>query len=122
VAGVHVLELARREIEAGGEHGHEHGALVVARELPVHARDGLGDRRRSRSDGAEKGLGHRHEERCADALARHVAHQQPDLERSIGRTGLLAMKPILRQDARALWQVYLLEEAGRAGSKDPGPR
>ena len=38
------------------------------------------------------------------------------LERSIGRTGLLAMKPILRQDARALWQVYLLEEAGRAGS------
>lgn len=44
------------------------------------------------------------------------------LERSIGRTGLLAMKPILRQDARALWQVYLLEEAGRAGSRAPGPR
>jgi len=44
------------------------------------------------------------------------------LERSIGRTGLLAMKPILRQDARALWQVYLLEEAGRTGSKAPGPR
>lgn len=43
------------------------------------------------------------------------------LERSIGRTGLLAMKPILRQDARALWQVYLLEEAGRAGSRTPGP-
>ncbi len=43
------------------------------------------------------------------------------LERSIGRTGLLAMKPIVRQDARALWQVYLLEEAGRAG-KAPGPR
>jgi hypothetical protein len=34
------------------------------------------------------------------------------LERSIGRTGLLAMSPILRQDTRALWQVYLLEEAG----------
>lgn len=44
------------------------------------------------------------------------------LERSIGRTGLLAMKPVVRQDARALWQVYLLEEAGRAGSKAPGPR
>jgi len=44
------------------------------------------------------------------------------LERSIGRTGLLAMKPIVRHDARALWQVYLLEEAGRAGSKAPGPR
>jgi RsiW-degrading membrane proteinase PrsW (M82 family) len=37
------------------------------------------------------------------------------LERSIGRTGLLAMKPITRQDARALWQVHLLEQAG-AGS------
>ena len=34
------------------------------------------------------------------------------LERSIGRTGLLAMSPIRRQDTRALWQVYLLEEAG----------
>jgi len=44
------------------------------------------------------------------------------LERSIGRTGLLAMKPILRQDARALWQVYLLEEARRSGSRGPGPR
>jgi hypothetical protein len=44
------------------------------------------------------------------------------LERSIGRTGLLAMKPIMRQDARALWQVYLLEEAGRSVSRGPGPR
>jgi RsiW-degrading membrane proteinase PrsW (M82 family) len=34
------------------------------------------------------------------------------LERSIGRTGLLAMQPITRQDTRALWQVYLLEQAG----------
>ena len=41
------------------------------------------------------------------------------LEHSIGRTGLLAMKPVVRYDARALWQVYLLEEAGRAGSKAP---
>jgi RsiW-degrading membrane proteinase PrsW (M82 family) len=36
------------------------------------------------------------------------------LEASIGRTGLLALKPVLRQDARSLWQVYLLEEAGRS--------
>ena len=34
------------------------------------------------------------------------------LERSIGRTGLLAMSPIRRQDTRALWHVYLLERAG----------
>ena len=34
------------------------------------------------------------------------------LERSIGRTGLIAMQPITRRDARALWQVYLLEQAG----------
>ena len=33
-------------------------------------------------------------------------------ERSIGRTGLLALKPVLPQTARDLWQVYLLEEAG----------
>ncbi len=34
------------------------------------------------------------------------------LEASIGRTGLLALKPLLRQGARDLWQVYLLEESG----------
>jgi len=34
------------------------------------------------------------------------------LERSIGRTGLIAMQPITRRDTRALWQVYLLEQAG----------
>jgi len=34
------------------------------------------------------------------------------LEASIGRTGLLALKPLLRQGARDLWQVYFLEEAG----------
>jgi protease PrsW len=34
------------------------------------------------------------------------------LEQSIGHTGLLAMKPIRRRDTRALWQVYLLEQAG----------
>jgi RsiW-degrading membrane proteinase PrsW (M82 family) len=36
------------------------------------------------------------------------------LERSIGRTGLLALKPVLRRSARDLWQVYFLEESGRA--------
>jgi len=39
------------------------------------------------------------------------------LERSIGRTGLLAMKPIVRHDARAVWQVRLLEEAGRVSRR-----
>jgi hypothetical protein len=34
------------------------------------------------------------------------------LERSIGPTGLLALKPLLRRSARDLWQVYFLEEAG----------
>jgi protease PrsW len=34
------------------------------------------------------------------------------LERSIGRTGLLALAPILRRSSRDVWQVYLLEEAG----------
>jgi protease PrsW len=31
------------------------------------------------------------------------------LEAAIGRTGLLAMKPILRRTSRELWHVYLLE-------------
>jgi RsiW-degrading membrane proteinase PrsW (M82 family) len=35
------------------------------------------------------------------------------LEQSIGRTGLLALKPVVRQSARDLWQVYFLEEAGK---------
>ncbi len=43
------------------------------------------------------------------------------LEASIGRTGLLALKPVLRQRARDLWQVYLLEEAGGV-SPAPGSR
>ena len=37
------------------------------------------------------------------------------LERSIGRTGLLALKPVLRRSARDLWQVYFLEESGGGG-------
>jgi RsiW-degrading membrane proteinase PrsW (M82 family) len=44
------------------------------------------------------------------------------LERSVGPTGLLAMKPIMRHDARALWQLYLLEQAGRSGIRPPAPR
>jgi protease PrsW len=36
------------------------------------------------------------------------------LERSIGRTGLLALEPLLRRDARDLWQVYILEEGVRS--------
>jgi RsiW-degrading membrane proteinase PrsW (M82 family) len=44
------------------------------------------------------------------------------LEKSIGRTGLLALKPVLRQNARDLWQVYFLEEAGGGGGKLPAPR
>lgn len=43
------------------------------------------------------------------------------LERTIGRTGLLAMKPLERRDARALWQVFLLEDARRAGGRSPRP-
>lgn len=35
------------------------------------------------------------------------------LERSIGRTGLLALKPVVRRSARDLWQLYFLEETGR---------
>ena len=34
------------------------------------------------------------------------------LESSIGRTGRLALKPLLRESARGAWQVFLLEEAG----------
>lgn len=37
------------------------------------------------------------------------------LEGSIGRTGLLALKPLLRESARDAWQVFLLEEAGERG-------
>ena len=43
------------------------------------------------------------------------------LETSIGRTGLLALKPVLRQSARDLWQVYFLEESGGGGRRSPAP-
>jgi protease PrsW len=33
------------------------------------------------------------------------------LERSVGATGLLAMKPIQRNSSRALWQIYVLGES-----------
>jgi protease PrsW len=39
------------------------------------------------------------------------------LERTIGRTGLLALKPLLRQSAQDLWQIYLLTEAGGGGGR-----
>ena len=44
------------------------------------------------------------------------------LEKSIGRTGLLALKPVLRESARDVWQVYFLEEAGGGGGRPPAPR
>jgi RsiW-degrading membrane proteinase PrsW (M82 family) len=44
------------------------------------------------------------------------------LERSIGRTGLLALSPLLRRSARDLWQVYFLEEASGGGGSSPAPR
>jgi hypothetical protein len=33
------------------------------------------------------------------------------LERSIGRTGLLALKPVLSRNSRDLWELYVLEQA-----------
>jgi len=45
------------------------------------------------------------------------------LERAIGPTGLLAMKPIQRTSSRDLWQVHLLAEASASSpaSTSPGP-
>jgi RsiW-degrading membrane proteinase PrsW (M82 family) len=40
------------------------------------------------------------------------------LERSIGRTGLLALKPIVARSSRDLWELYLLEQA--SGDRAPG--
>jgi RsiW-degrading membrane proteinase PrsW (M82 family) len=43
------------------------------------------------------------------------------LERSIGRTGLLALSPILRRSARDLWQLHLLEQEQGGGASAPAP-
>jgi RsiW-degrading membrane proteinase PrsW (M82 family) len=37
------------------------------------------------------------------------------LQGQIGRTGLMAMRPILSLNSRDVWQLSMLEEAGRAG-------
>ena len=39
------------------------------------------------------------------------------LERSIGRTGLLALKPVLSRNSRDLWELYVLEQASAAGGR-----
>jgi protease PrsW len=44
------------------------------------------------------------------------------LERTIGRTGLLALKPLLRQSAQDLWQIYLLTEAGGGSGRAAATR
>lgn len=44
------------------------------------------------------------------------------LQGQIGRTGLLAMKPILTLNARDVWQLSMMEEAGRASSSSPANR
>jgi RsiW-degrading membrane proteinase PrsW (M82 family) len=41
------------------------------------------------------------------------------LERAIGPTGLLAMKPIRRQSSRDLWQLQVLADAGAQESRRP---
>ena len=37
------------------------------------------------------------------------------LQGQIGRTGLIAMRPILSLNSRDVWQLSMMEEAGRAG-------
>jgi RsiW-degrading membrane proteinase PrsW (M82 family) len=44
------------------------------------------------------------------------------LERAIGRTGLLALKPLLRRSAQDLWQIYMLSEAGGGGRRPAASR
>ena len=45
-----------------------------------------------------------------DPDVRDMLEELRYLERSIGRTGQLAMKPFLRLSSRDLWQLYMLEE------------
>jgi RsiW-degrading membrane proteinase PrsW (M82 family) len=44
------------------------------------------------------------------------------LEKSVGPTGLLAAKPILRRSSRDLWQLYVLEQAGARAPRTPAAR
>jgi hypothetical protein len=39
------------------------------------------------------------------------------LERSIGRTGLLALQPMLGTSSRDLWQIHMLVLAGAGGAR-----
>jgi RsiW-degrading membrane proteinase PrsW (M82 family) len=44
------------------------------------------------------------------------------LRGQIGRTGLMAMAPILSLNSRDVWQLSMMEEAGRAGASPPARR
>ena len=41
------------------------------------------------------------------------------LEKAIGPTGLLAMKPIRRHSSRDLWQLQVLADAGAHNARKP---
>ena len=104
----------------------------------VHPAHRLGHRGRAGRDRAEERLRHRHEERRADALARDVAHQQPDpvalrhhvvqvaphrargaqLRRHVD-AGALGEGPGQHRQLDVVGEVEL---AGRAASAAPSPR
>jgi RsiW-degrading membrane proteinase PrsW (M82 family) len=44
-----------------------------------------------------------------DAETRAQIEELRHLERSVGRTGLLALRPVLTMSSKDLWQIYLLE-------------
>jgi hypothetical protein len=43
------------------------------------------------------------------------------LEKTIGKTGLLAMKPIQRQSSRDLWEIHVLAEAEASNARSSAP-
>ena len=84
VTGTGIRDLARVEVENPGESSHKDAALVLQlrtcrRRLPIGLREDAVERRPKCQHGiADDLLGHRHQQCCRNALARHIGDQKKE--------------------------------------------
>ena len=99
VTGTGIGDLARAEVENSGESGHEDAALALQlrarrRRLPVGLREDAVERRPKCQHGVAHDLfGHRHQQCCRNALARHVGDQKEQAAASSDQQVVVEVSP-----------------------------